>query len=161
MKKTLSHFFPLVVAAVLLAGCKKDGPDFNVVPKSVIIFDDTIDKASADFAKNGNVTLKIGVTGPATSVKVTSTYAVGPDTKTKDLGTLQLVNGAAMLSVPVASLRNAADGAIIGVGTAPNPLPAGTTATSYSRAGNTYALIVDAVDGGSSDRRYFSAVIVQ
>ena len=161
MKKTLSQFFPLVVAVVLLAGCKKDMPDFNVVPKSVIVFDDTIDKVTADYSKNGNVTLKISVSGPATSVKIASSYAVGPDTKTKDLVTLPLTNGSAVLTVPTVSLRNAADGPIIGVGTAPNPLPAGTTAASYSRAGNTYSLIVDAVDGGSSERRYFSAVVLQ
>ena len=123
-----------------------------MVPKSSIIFDDNVDKISADYKKGTNINLKIGVAGGTTAVRVTSTYNVGAAPKSKDLGTLSVANGAAVLNIPVADLRNAADGPVIGAGTAP----------SSTRPDNTYTLIVEANNsGGSTERRYYTAVLVQ
>jgi hypothetical protein len=152
MKKTLSHLLSLVVAIVLLASCKKSQQEFNIVPKSSIVFDDNVDKISADYKKGTNLNLKIGVAGSATAVRVTSTYNVGASAKTKDLGVIPVANGAAVLNIPVSDLRNTADGLVVGAGSAP----------SSTRPENTYTLIVDANNAdGSTERRYFTAVIVQ
>ncbi|TGE19252.1 hypothetical protein [Hymenobacter elongatus] len=153
MKKIISHFLSLFVAVSLLAGCKEDEPDFNVTPKSSIVFDDNIDKATADFKLADNVAIRVGIIGSATSVRVTSNYSVGTTAKTKDLGTVAVSNGVAVFSVPSNSLRNSADGAIVG---------ASDVAPTSSRPANTYNLAVDAFNpDGSSERRFFSAVIVR
>ncbi len=151
MKKTLSHFLLLFAAIMLSASCKKNQQDFDVVPKSSIIFDDNVDKISADYKKGANINLKIGVVG-TTTVRVTSTYNVGAAPKSKDLGILSVANGAAVLNIPVADLRNAADGPVIGAGTAP----------ASTRPDNTYTLVVEANNaGGSTERRYYTAILVQ
>ncbi|SHJ12613.1 hypothetical protein SAMN02745146_2363 [Hymenobacter daecheongensis DSM 21074] len=151
MKKTLSHFLLLFVVVLLMAGCKKDEPEYTVAPKSSIIFDDNIDKVTADYKKAGNLVLKVGINGPATSVRITSSYSVGSTPKTKDLNSFPVVDGAATVNIPAVSVRNTADGELVGA-----------TSNATTRPPNTYVLIVDAVNpDGSTDRRYFTTVIVQ
>lgn len=153
MKKLTLHILMLFVALLTMAGCKKAETDFHLTPKSVIVFDDDINKISADYSKAGNLNLKIGVTGPATSVRIVSTYNSSTGVaKTSDLGTIPVNNGVAVLNIPAINVRNSADGAVVGAGSNP----------SSSRTNNTYNLLVDAVNpDGSTERRYFAAVIVQ
>ena len=141
----------LFVAVLTLAGCKKAETDFHISPKSVIVFDDDINRISGDYAKSGNLTLKIGVTGAATSVRISSNYTVSGVAKTKDLGTIPVTNGVATLNIPAVDVRNTADGAVVGA-----------TTNATTRPANTYNLTVDAVNpDGSTERRFFAAVILQ
>ncbi|GAA4346610.1 hypothetical protein GCM10023185_01080 [Hymenobacter saemangeumensis] len=152
MYKLIRPLLILLVAVASLTGCKKKETDFNVMPKSQIIFDDQVDKITADYRKTGNLTLKVGVVGAATSVRVTSTYSVGGVARRVDLGTFPVNGGAAQVNVPATAVRAAADGAVVGAGTMP----------ASSRAANTYILEVDAINpDNSTERRFFSAVITQ
>ena len=155
MNKIVSYLLLLATATATLGSCKKEEPDFNVVPKSQIVFDDNINKTAGDFPKAGNVTLKVGVGGAATSVRITSTYSG----KSVVVNSYAVSGGVAAVSFSTAQLRIAADGPIIGSGPVPATLPPGLTAASYGRPANTYVLRVDAVSSdGSSERRFFTAV---
>ncbi|UOQ55019.1 hypothetical protein [Hymenobacter cellulosivorans] len=148
MKKIFPHFLLLFVALVLLAGCKKDDPEYTVAPKSQIIFDDNIDKVTADYKKANNLTLKVGIVGSATSVRIESSYTVAGAAKTKLVGTFPVSDGVASVSVPTAALSD-------------TPI-VGATTNATTRPANTFTLAVDAINPeGGSDRRYFTAVVVQ
>jgi hypothetical protein len=165
MNTLLRPLFVLLLAVASLSGCKKEEPTLGMPPKSSIIFDDASDKTGADYRKGGDLTLKVGISGAATSVRITSTYSAGGAAKTVELGPFPVSGGAATISIPASQLRAAADGPIVGAATVanpiPTPLPTGTTAASFSRANNTYVLLVDAIaPDGSTERRFFTAVIL-
>ena len=160
MKKLTFNLFVLFVALLALAGCKKAEPDFRLTPKLGIIFDDNIDKVTADYKIGSMLVLKISASD-ATTIKIVSNYTVGANTKTADLGSFSVTNGVATVSILANRLRASADGEAVGAGLAPSPLPAGTTAASYTRANNTYTLAVDAIAGSVSERRFYTAVLVQ
>ncbi|MBC6988448.1 MULTISPECIES: hypothetical protein [Hymenobacter] len=155
MKKYVHTFFLLLVTALFLGSCKKDGVlDDMIIPKTSITFDDNIEKITGDYKKDATLTLKISGLATATGVQVTSTYS---PSKSKDLGTLTVSNGTATLSVPASALRNTADGAIVG---APSTGAAGTG--TGSRANNSYPLFVKAVlPDGTTEQRVFTAVLTQ
>lgn len=154
MKRPLHTFFLfLITALALLTGCDKDNDvlDDMIMPQTAITFDDNINKISADYKLNTTLALKISGLGPATSVQVTSRYSVSSVAKTKEVATLTPTNGVATLSVPVSTLRAAADGAI-----------PGATGTAASRTSNTYTLVVKAIlPDNTTEQRLFSAVVVQ
>ena len=159
MKKLTLNLLVLFAALLTLAGCKKAEPDFKLTPKLGIIFDDNIDKVGADYKIGSMLVLKVSVSG-ASTINIVSTYTTGT-AKTTNLGSFPVTNGVATVSIPANSLRASADGAPVGVGPAPNPLPPGTTAASYTRANNTYTLAVDAISGSVTERRFYTAVLVQ
>jgi hypothetical protein len=150
--KSLFNFLLILFAATFsLSSCEKEETNFRVASKAQIIFDDNIDKVTADYTKAGNLALKISADG-ANSVKVTSQYTASGVAKEQNLGTLAVSNGVASLNVPAVSVRNTADGLVVGAGSNP----------TSSRATNTYILKVDAIIAdGSTETRYFTAVIVQ
>ncbi len=150
MKKPFYLLFWLF-ALVSLASCKKSYPDYQIVPSTSIIFDDLVDKVTADYKVGSTLNLKISAAG-ATSVTITSTYPVGSSTATQNLGTFPLTNGVATISIPANSLRATANGT-------PTGAPSG--ATTATRTANTYTLTVDATDGTNSFRRFYAAVLVQ
>ena len=171
MNKIFSAVLLLLVATTSLSSCKKDEKDFNVVPKSSIVFDGAVDKITAEYPKGGNIVLKVGVSGAATGVRIASTYTAGGVAKRVELGPgpnftpgiFPVSGGAATISIPTSSLRAGADGPINGAASAttpaPSPLPPGTTAGSFSRAANTYVLVVEAVaPDGSTERRFLTVV---
>lgn len=160
MKKLTLNLLILFAALLTLAGCKKAEPDFKLTPKLGMIFDDNIDKVGADYKIGSTLVLKVAASG-ASTVKIVSNYNVGANAKTADLGSFPVTNGVATVSIPANSLRASADGATVGAGTAPTPLPVGTTAASYTRANNTYTLAVDAISGSATERRFYTAVLVQ
>lgn len=140
-----------LLAAAPLISCEKDEPVVMVMPKANIIFDDNIEKISADYKVSQSVNLKISVGDQAASVVVTSNYTIGTAAKSR-VFTLPVNNGVATFSVPANDLRNVADGVVIGAGSTP----------SSSRAANTFNLKVDAVlKDGSIESRYYTLVIVQ
>lgn len=153
------------IAAASLGSCKKDETNYNITPKSQIIFDNDIDKVTADYQKSTTLNLRIGINGSANSVRITSTYSVivGNETRPRslDLGVFPVNAGVVMLSIPVTGLRAAADGVLVGAGPTPTT-PAGLNPALYSRATNSYALVVDATapDGGA-DRRFYTVVATQ
>lgn len=160
MNKLFRPLLVLLVAASLTS-CKEEEQNFKVAPKSAIVFDDAVDKITADYRMGGNLNLKVGISGAATSVQVTSTYSAS-GAKSVNLGTFPVTDGAATINIPASRLRAAADGPIPGAGPVPTPLPMGLTAASFSRGANTYVLLVDAyAPDGSFERRYFTAVITQ
>ena len=145
MKK--NPYYILMLLLLALASCKKDYPTYEVGPKLQIVFDDAIDKVTADYKIGTTLSLKIAATG-ATSVTINTAYTTGT-VKTVNLGTFPVTNGVVTISIPANSLRAAADG---------TPIGAGATST---RAANTYTLTVDATDGTITERRYYTAVLVQ
>ena len=166
MNKITRTLLLLLLATASLSSCKKEEPNFNVAPKSLIIFDDNIDKVTADFKIADNVTLKVSVAGSVSTIRIASTYndvrVAGVTTpKRFDLAPVSVSNGVATINIPTSALRAPGDGPVIGVRPAPAPpLPMGVSADSYTRAGNTYTLIIDAVAAdGSSERRFFTVVI--
>lgn len=149
MKKAFNILSLFFLALLMLSSCKKDEPNFRATSKTQIIFDDNINKVTADYKRDSNLVLKITANG-ASSIRVTSQYFTSTGAKTKDLGTLSVADGSATLNIPAISVRNTADGAV-----------GGATGAS-SRPDNTYTLKVDAIlPDGSNETRYFSAVIVQ
>lgn len=159
MKKNTYHLLLLVITLWAMTSCKKTEQNFNVGPKLVIIFDDLIDKVTADYKVGSTFTLKVGAQG-ANSINVVSSYPTGT-VRTVNLGSFPVTNGVATISIPASMLRATADGNPVGAGTAPTPLPAGVAATAYTRANNTYTLTIDAVAGGVTERRIYNAVLVQ
>jgi hypothetical protein len=153
MRKYVYHLLLLCFAALSFTSCKQDDVlDNMIIPKTSITFDDNIEKNTADYSKSSTLTLKISGVGAANNVQVTSTYSVGNAAKSKDLGTVPVTDGVATLSVPASSLRNTADGAVVG-GTA-------TGTGTATRANNTYVLQVNALlPDGTSERRLFTAVL--
>ncbi|WP_426490371.1 hypothetical protein [Hymenobacter sp. 102] len=140
-----------LLAATPLMSCEKDEPVNMIMPKANIIFDDNIEKISADYKVNQPIVLKISVGDQAASVNITSNYVVGTATKSKAFA-LPVSNGAATLSVAANDLRNSGDGAVIGAGSAP----------ASSRAANTFTLKVDAIlRDGSTESRFYTLVVVQ
>lgn len=148
MKKNSLSLLLLLLSVLTFASCKKTETDYNVGPKLQIVFDNNIDKVTADYKVGSTFTLLIAATG-ATSVSIVTTYTTGT-VKTANLGSFPVVDGVATVSVPANSLRAAGDGA-----------PAGAVATAPSRTANTYALAVDATGNGTTERRLFNAVLVQ
>ncbi|QIL75699.1 MULTISPECIES: hypothetical protein [Hymenobacter] len=145
MKRTIYHLLLLLVTAITLASCEKEEENFRVTPPTQIIFDDFIDKNTADYKVTGNIDLKISAPG-ASTVRILSTYTGG----SKDLGTLAIANGSATLSIPARSVRTT--GTVVGAGSNP----------TSTRAANTYTFKVDAtMPDASVATRYFTAVIVQ
>ena len=150
MNTLLRPLFVLLLAVASLSSCKKEEPSFNTAPKSVIVFDDNVDKTTGDYRKGDNLILKVGVTGAATSVRIASTYSVAGAARRVELGPFAVNGGVATVNISAANLRAVADGPIPGAGT-----------TAASRAANTYVLLVDAIaPDGSSERRFFNAVIL-
>lgn len=157
MKKNPYHILLLLLTIWSLASCKKDYPTNEVGPKVQIVFDDAIDKVTSDYKVGSTLTLKVAATG-ATSINITTTYTTGT-ARTANLGTFPVNNGVATVTIPANSLRAAADGTPAGAGTV---LPTPTTpASALTRANNTYTLLVDATDGTNTDRRIYTAVLVQ
>ncbi|SDY09092.1 hypothetical protein [Hymenobacter psychrophilus] len=156
MKRLLTILFVFTAAFFTLASCEKEEPNFRApTPQTQIIFDDNIDKATSDYKVGGDIALKIAADG-ATNVRIISRYnvdngvALVPKFKTLDI--VPVTGGVATVQIPVSSLRNTADGPIVGAGSAP----------ASSRATNTYTLQVDAVlPDGSFVTRFFTAVIVR
>jgi hypothetical protein len=148
MKKTSFNLLFLLLTLFTLASCEKDEPNFNVGPKFNIVFDDAIDKVTADYKVGSTMTLKISAEG-ASTVSIVSNYSTGT-VRTANLGSFPVTNGVATVTIPANSLRAAADGT-----------PVGATATASTRPGNTYTLTVDASGGGNTERRFFTAVLVQ
>ncbi|PJJ58850.1 hypothetical protein [Hymenobacter chitinivorans] len=147
MKKTFPYFL-LLFMALVLAGCKEDDPQYTITPKSQIIFDDNIDKVTADYKKAGNLSLKVSIVGSATSVRIESSYSVAGAAKTKLVGTFPVTDGVASVNVPSSTLS---DTEIVGA-----------TSNATTRPANTFTLAVDAINpDANSDRRYFTAVVVQ
>lgn len=154
----------LLLAVTSLSSCKEEEANLGITPKSSIVFDDAVDKTTADYRRGGDLNLKVGIVGAATNVRLTSRYTAGGVAKSVDLGTFPVSGGAATINIPASRVRAAADGPIVGASTTanptPNPLPAGTTAASFNRANNTYVLLVEAINpDGSTERRFFNAVI--
>ncbi|GGG51871.1 hypothetical protein GCM10011378_30140 [Hymenobacter glacieicola] len=131
--------------------CEKDDEVVMVMPKANIVFDDNIEKISADYKVNQPITLKIRVGNEATSVRVISNYTVAAGAKTKEF-TLPVTNGVATFTVAANDLRNTSDGAVVGAGTAP----------ASTRAANTFNLRVDALlAGGAYESRFYTLTVVQ
>ena len=149
MKKNTYSLLLLLLTLFTLASCKKEETNFNVGPKINIVFDDAIDKVTADYKVGSTLTLKIAADG-ASSISIVSTYPTGT-ARTTNLGTFAVTNGVATVSIPANSLRATADG---------TPIGAGATPVS-SRAANTYVLAVDATGNGVTERRFFTAILVQ
>ena len=154
MKKSAYLLFWLF-AVVSLASCKKSYPDYQVMPTTSIVFDDLVDKTTADYKIGSTLTLKISAPG-TTSVSIISSYPVTASgtttTVSQNLGTFQTTNGVVSLSIPANSLRATANGTPVGA-------PAGASAAV--RTANTYTLTVDAADGTNTSRRFYTAVLVQ
>ncbi|WP_035565602.1 hypothetical protein [Hymenobacter sp. IS2118] len=149
MKKISLNLLLLLLSIVTLSSCEKEEPNFNVGSKFSIIFDDAINKTTADYIVGSTITLKVGAAG-ASTVNVISNYTTGT-VRTVNLGSFPVTNGVATITIPANSLRADADGAPIGAGTAP----------ASSRGANTYTLTVEAVGGGTTERRFFTAVLVR
>lgn len=149
MKKNIVALLFILVAALTLASCKKTETKYDVGPKLQIVFDDNVDKITADYKVGTTLALKVSAAG-ASTVSIVSTYTTGT-VKTANLGNFPVVDGVALVSIPANSLRAAADGAPVGAGSTP----------VSSRAANTYTLTVDATAGDISERRFFTAVLVQ
>jgi hypothetical protein len=157
MKKNSYCVFLLLLTLWTLASCKKDYPTNEVGPKLQIVFDDAIDKVTSDYKLNSTMTLKVAATG-ATSINITTTYTTGT-ARTANLGIFPVTDGIATVTIPTNRLRASADGNPVGAGTV---LPTPTTPSSaLTRANNTYTLLVDATDGTNTDRRIYTAVLVQ
>ncbi|OGX88771.1 hypothetical protein BEN47_08485 [Hymenobacter lapidarius] len=148
MKKSSLNLLFLLLALFTLASCEKDEPNLNVGPKMNIVFDDAIDKTTADYKIGSTLTLKISAPG-ASTVSIVTNYTTGT-VRTANLGTFPVTNGVATVTIPANSLRASADGA-----------PVGATATASTRPANTYTLTVDATGNGVTERRFFTAVLVQ
>ena len=149
MKKNPLSLLLLLLSVLTLASCKKTETDYNVGPKLQIVFDNDIDKVTADYKVGSTLSLRVAAAG-ATSVSIVTTYTSGT-TRTVNLGNIQVVDGVATVSVQANSLRATGDGLPVGAGSSP----------VSSRAANTYTLIVDATGNGTTERRFFSAVLVQ
>ncbi len=149
MKKISFNLLFLLLTLVTLVGCEKEEPNFNIGPKFNIVFDDAIDKTTADYKVGSTITLKVGAVG-ASTVNILSTYTTGT-VRMVNLGSFPVTNGVATVTIPANSLRADADGVPIGAGTAP----------ASTRGNNTYTLTVDAAGGGDTERRFFTAVLVQ
>ena len=149
MKKNSYTWLILLLISWSLASCKKDEPKLDVEPKLQIVFDDAIDKVTADYKVGSMLTLKINANG-ASTVNIVSNYATGT-AKTANLGSFPVTNGVATVVIPANSLRASGDGAPVGAGSTP----------VSSRAANTYTLTVEAVAGDVKERRFFTAVLVQ
>ncbi|GAB3637133.1 hypothetical protein GCM10027422_27230 [Hymenobacter arcticus] len=121
------------------------------------MFDDAIDKVTSDYKMGSTLTLKVATTGTA-SINITTTYTTGT-ARTNNLGAFPVTNGVATVTIPANSLRATADGSPAGTGTV---LPTPTTpASALTRTNNTYSLLVDATDGTNTERRVYTAVLVQ
>ena len=149
MKKNPLSLLLLLLSVLTLASCKKTETDYNVGPKLQIVFDNDIDKVTADYKVGSTLSLRVAAAG-ATSVSIVTTYTSGT-TRTVNLGNIPVVDGVATVSVPANNLRATGDGLPVGAGNSP----------VSSRAANTYTLIVDATGNGTTERRFFSAVLVQ
>lgn len=149
MKKNIVALLFLLVAALTLASCKKTKTNYDVGPKLQIVFDDNIDKVTADYRVGTTLALKISAPG-ANTVNIVSNYATGT-VRTTNLNSFPVVDGVASVNIPANSLRATADGVPVGAGSMP----------VSSRAANTYTLTVDAVAGDVTERRFFTAVLVQ
>lgn len=147
MKKNPYFLLLLLLTTLVLGSCKKDDPSLQVIPTTPIVFDDAVDKITADYKIGSTLNLKVAAPN-ATSISIITTYTTGT-TKTANLGSFPVSGGVANVSIPANSLRAAADG---------TPVGATTTAT---RAANTYTLTVDATDGTNTSRRFYTAVLVQ
>ena len=154
MKKNTHNLLLLLLALFTLVSCKKEEPNFNVGPKINIVFDDKIDKVTADYKIGSTLVLQVAAPG-ANTLAIVSNYNVninGVNTpKRVNLGSFPVVNGVATVSIPANSLRATADGAPIGAGTAPVSL----------RVDNTYSLAVDATSNETTERRFFNAVLIR
>lgn len=149
MKKYSLNLLFLLLSVLSLASCKEDELDLDVGPQLQIVFDDKIDKVTADYKIGSTLNLKVAADG-ASSITISSGYTAGT-AKSVNLGTFPVTNGVATVSIPANSLRATADGAPVGAGSAP----------VSTRAANTYTLTVDATGNGVTDRRFFTAVLVQ
>ena len=149
MKKNPLLLLLLLLSMLTFASCKKTEMDYNVGPKLQIVFDNNIDKVTADYKVGSTLSLRVAAAG-ASSVSIVTTYATGT-TRKANLGSFPVIDGVATVSIPANTLRAAGDGTPIGAGTAP----------VSSRAANTYALTVDATGNGTTERRFFNAVLVQ
>ena len=138
----------MLLSVLTFASCKKTETDYNVGPKLQIVFDNDIDKVTADYKVGSTLSLRVAAAG-ATSISIVTTYSSGT-ARTANLGSFAVVDGVATVSVPANSVRATGDG-----------LPVGANTTPVSRAANTYTLIVDATGNGTTERRFFSAVLVQ
>lgn len=152
MKSLFNAFLFLLAATFTLSSCEQEETDYRVKPKTQIIFADNIDVNAADFKKGNRMNLKVTANG-ASSIRVTSLYNIGASSKTKDVGTFTISDGSAIVTAFSESVRNTADGEVLG---------ASTTAPISSRPDNTYTLKVDAVFAdGSFETRYLTAVITR
>ena len=149
MKKNSSSLLLLLLSVLTFASCKKTETNYNVEPKLQIVFDNDIDKVTADYKVGSTLTLRVAAAG-ASSVNIVTTYSTGT-ARTANLGIFPVADGVATVTVQANSLRAAGDGIPIGAGAAP----------VSSRAVNTYALAVDATGNGTTERRFFNAVLVQ
>ncbi|OGX82376.1 hypothetical protein [Hymenobacter glacialis] len=159
MKKSSFNLLFLLLALFTLASCEKDEPNLNVGPKMSIVFDDAIDKTTADYKIGSTLTLKIRAEG-ASTVSIITNYTTGT-VRTANLGTFPVTNGVATVTIPANSLRAAADGAPVGARATADGAPVGAPATAATRPANTYTLTVDATGNGVTERRFFTAVLVQ
>lgn len=150
MKKNLYSLLFLLLATLSLASCKKDEPSLQVTPTTPIVFDDSVDKITADYKVGSTLTLKVAAPN-ATSISIVTTYTTGT-VRTANLGSFPVTNGVATVTIPANNLRASADG---------TPVGAPSTATAVVRTANTYTLTVDATDGTSTSRRFYAAVLVQ
>ncbi|WP_310393264.1 hypothetical protein [Hymenobacter sp.] len=163
MNKIFHPLLLLSLVAASLVGCEKDEPNFNVAPKSQIVFDDNIDKTGAEYQRTGTLNLKIAVSGAATQVRIESRYSVvtpGVLTpKSFEVGVFPVTDGVASISIPTTSIRAATDGPAVGAGAT----PAGSlNPDENTRPNNTYTLVVDAITpSAESERRFFAAVILR
>lgn len=149
MKKNTLALLLFLLTALCLTGCKDDETNYDVGPKLQIVFDDNIDKVTADYKTGSTLALKVAATG-ASTVTIVTNYSTGT-VRTVSLGSFPVVDGVASVSIPANSLRATADGIPIGAGSTP----------VSSRAANTYTLTVDATSGDTTERRFFAAVLVQ
>jgi len=150
MKKNPYLLLWLLLTTLSLASCKKDEPSLQVTPTTSIVFDDSVDKITADYKIGSTLTLKVAAPN-ATSISIITTYTTGT-VRTVNLGSFPVAGGVANVAIPANSLRAAADGTPVGA-------PSGATAAV--RTANTYTFTVDATDGMSTSRRFYSAVLVQ
>lgn len=148
MKKNPLSLLLLLLSVLTFASCKKTETDYNVGPKLQIVFDNDIDKVTADYKVGSTFTLRVAAAG-ATSISIVTTYPTGT-AGTANLGSFPVVDGVATVSILANSLRAAGDGA-----------PTGAVGTAPSRTANTYTLAVDATGNGTTERRLFRAVLVQ
>lgn len=148
MKKNPLSLLLLLLSVLTFASCKKTETDYNVGPKLQIVFDNDIDKVTADYKVGSTFTLRVAAAG-ASSISIVTTYSTGT-AGTANLGSFPVTDGVATVSIPANSLRAAGDGA-----------PAGAGTTAASRTANTYTLAVDATGNGNTERRLFNAVLVQ